>query len=69
MLDIYAAMKAAGVPIASWRSDLYAKITPASQRIMKRYRWAKNVRRFTDANGEHWYDIPAAYTPFWEQGV
>lgn len=65
-MSIYEQMKAAGVPIASHYSDLYAKVTEESRAIVASYRFKANVTTFTNqVEGGLWYDIPFAFDPFW----
>jgi hypothetical protein len=66
--DIYHELQAAGVPLDSHESDLYAKVTPASRAIVNRWRHARTVTIFTSQiDGARWFDIPFAYLPFWER--
>ena len=69
---IYDELKAAGVPLDSHESDLYAKVTDISREIMLRRPVTdpirRNVRVFVSQIDERlWYDIPFAYTPWWER--
>ena len=48
-------------------SDLYLKVTPESQKLVADYDFAENVTTFRDQiEGKPWYEIPFAYTPYWE---
>jgi hypothetical protein len=62
-MTIYEQLKAAGVPLSNHESNLYAKVTPESQRIIGRVTTATVVHSRID--GELWYDIPFAYDPWW----
>lgn len=66
--DIFQQLKAAGVPLDNHESDLYAKVTPESKVIVEAYefRWQVQVFR-SNVDGDLWYDIPFAYTPWWER--
>jgi hypothetical protein len=77
-MDLYERLKAAKVPLDSHESDLYVKVTPESTAIVAAYRreWADQYGREPVAvttfasqtdNGALWYDIPFAYTPWWEK--
>ena len=67
METIYAQLKAAGVPLDHHESDLYAKVTPNSNRIVGGYEHKANVTQFTSqTDNAQWFDIPFAYDPFWE---
>lgn len=66
-MDIYKEMQSTGVEIASHESDLYVPVTAATRAIVDRYTSRDIVTTFTDqATGKLWFDIPFAYTPFWE---
>jgi len=49
-------------------SDLYLKKTAESEKLIAEYEFKKQVETFTD-NITHttWYDIPFAFTPFWDE--
>ena len=65
--DIYTQLKGAGVPLDSHESDLYAKVTPEATAIIGGYQFKCNVETFvSQIDGKLWYDIPFAFTPFWE---
>ena len=64
-MNIYKELKSAGVPLDNYCSDLYARVTPESTEIIKKYKYRKSVEIFIDnINGQRWYDIPFAY-PKW----
>lgn len=64
--SIYDQLRAAGVPLDNHESDLYAKVTGESMRIVSEYQHRANVRTFRNqTDGAQWYDIPFAYDPFW----
>lgn len=67
-MHIYDELKAAGVPLDSHESDLYAKATPAAQAIIDRWEHRANVRPFiSQIDGSRWLDLPFAYKPFWDR--
>jgi hypothetical protein len=66
MSDIYHDLLAAGVPLDSHESDLYAKVTPASRAIVTRSGHSFTVFR-SQIDGALWFDLPFAYLPFWER--
>ena len=69
-MTIYEQLKAAGVPISSHESDLYAKKTPESQAIIAAYEFKGIVKTFiSQIDKTVWYDIPFAYDPFWEKAA
>lgn len=48
-------------------SDLYLRINSISRRLIELYDYRENVTKFLDQkNGDWWFDIPFAYTPYWE---
>jgi hypothetical protein len=50
--------------IAHWYSDLYAKVTPESQKIIAQYEFKQFVTVFRDQiTNTPWYDIPFCYNP------
>jgi hypothetical protein len=53
--------------ISNWQSDLYLRKNSISDKLVNEYEFKQNVKTFKD-NIDHvlWYDIPFAYTPFWE---
>ena len=66
--DIYDKLKAAGIPLDSHESDLYAKVTPESKKIIADYEFKNNVKTFrSQIDKEGWYDIPFAYKPYWDK--
>lgn len=68
--SLYAALKAAGVPLDSHESDLYAKVTPESSAIVNRYRKEKHISVSTfkhQVTGDMWYDLPFQFDPFWDK--
>jgi hypothetical protein len=67
-VTLYERLKAAGVPLDSHCSDLYAKITPAATAIIVEWQRANktNVSIFRSLlDNDVWYDIPFAYDPYW----
>jgi hypothetical protein len=67
-MAIYHDLLAAGVPLDSHETDLYAKITPESTAIVQRYAHKTIVTRFvSQIDKQWWYDIPFAYLPAWDR--
>lgn len=65
---IYHQLKAAGVPLDSHESDLYALVSEASRSIVNAWEFKANARTFrSDVDGKQWYDLPFANLPFWEK--
>lgn len=53
--------------IDHWQSDLYLKATPISEKLVDEYEWRGSVTTFLDqVEGKLWYEIPFAFTPYWE---
>jgi hypothetical protein len=68
--DIYEQMVKSGVELDHHESDLYVKKTPESEKIVKGYKFRSNVKVFkNNIDGTMWYDIPFAYTPWWNKAV
>ena len=67
-MSIYQDLKAAGVPMDNHESDLYAKVTPDSVRIVESH--GRSHSRFrSEIDGEMWFDIAFAFEPFWDSKV
>jgi len=65
-MNLYEELKAAGIPLNSHESDLYALKTPESEAIIERSGYSHST--FTSQiDGKVWYDLPFAYYPFWER--
>lgn len=80
-LSIYQRLAIAGVPLDHHESDLYAKVTPDSTRLLfqdnplriprpsnaPKASWTERGRRTfkSDVDGALWYEIPFSYDPFW----
>ncbi len=67
-MSLYTDLKAAGVPLDSHESDLYAKATPEAKNIIEGWHdYAHSAKMFkSQIDGEWWFDIPFAFEPFWE---
>lgn len=68
-MTIYEQLQAAGVPLDHHESDLYAKDTPETRRILDAARTlgkCTSATRFrSQIDGAFWWDIPFHYDPFW----
>jgi hypothetical protein len=68
MDNVHEQLSKAGVELDHHASDLYAKRTPVSERILRGYEHRRNVTTFrSNVDGTVWYDIPFAYMPFWDR--
>lgn len=66
-LTLFEAIKAAGIQTDSHESDLYFPVTRESTAILARFVSAARASLFTSkVDGGRWYDVPFAYTPWWE---
>ena len=64
--SIYGPLLEAGVELDHHYSDLYAKDCEITRKILADYAWKKNSKMFkSNIDGEMWWDIPFAYTPYW----
>lgn len=67
--SIHQQMLAAGVEVDHHESDLYARVTPESTRILEEAGIVvdgHNASVFTsEVDGERWYDLLFKYDPFW----
>ena len=53
--------------IGSWTSDLQCKVMKDTTAVIDRYKYKHLVTTFRSAiDGTLWYEIPFAYTPWWE---
>ena len=60
--QIYEDLKKAEIPIDHYESDLYAKVSLESQKIIDNYEWKANVTIFrSNIDHERWFDIPFAW--------
>ncbi len=65
--DIYKQLKSADVELSSHESDLYALKDTTSESIIADYKFKSSVTIFRNQrDNKLWYDIPFAYTPYWE---
>lgn len=66
-MDIFQEMQQAGVKISNHYSDLYVPVTEVTREIVARYGPKVNFNTFKNQiTGKLCYDIPTAYTPYWE---
>lgn len=62
--SIHQQLLAAGVELDSHESDLYAKVTPESTRIVEESDHSSSMFR-SEVDGKMWFDLPFAYEPYW----
>ena len=70
MIEIYDQAKESMPPneIGNHCSDLYLLKTDVSDKLISRYEFRRNVKTFRSLiDGKIWYDIPFAYTPYWQE--
>lgn len=66
MLNIYDELKAKNVQIDNHESDLYCPVNETTKTIIGQYDHKSNITTFKNQiDGKLWYDIPFAYTPWW----
>jgi len=65
-MTIYEQLKAAGVPLDSHESDLYALVTPESRAIVEASTHSRSTF-VSQIDKRRWYDLPFAFDPFWEK--
>ena len=66
-MALYDDLKAAGVPLGNRESDLHAKVTDESRRIILAlsHEDRQQITVFvSQVDGRPWYDIPFAYLPW-----
>jgi hypothetical protein len=67
-MDIYKEAVEAGCTIDHYQSDLYLKKDAVSQKLVESYEFKQSVTTFiSQIDRELWYDIPFAYSPYWEK--
>ena len=67
-MNIFEQVKAAGIEYDNHESDLYIPVNDATAALIAQYEFKANVRVFTcNITKKIWYDIPFAYTPFWDK--
>ena len=67
-MSIYEQAKELGLEMDNHESDLYLRMTPQSTDLMRTYAYRANVTTFiSQIDKKPWYDIPFAYTPFWDK--
>jgi hypothetical protein len=67
--SLYDEILAAGIPVESHESDLYFPVTIESAAILSMHRLeSDNATTFINQkDGRKWYDVPFAYTPWWDK--
>jgi len=66
--NIHDEAKQLGVEIANHQSDLYIPVTPGTIALVSQYKFKNIVKTFISRiDKKLWYDIPFAYTPFWDK--
>ncbi len=65
-MSLYRDLVAAGIPLDSHESDLYALATPEAVAIVTRSR--EYFESFiSELDGRRWLDVPFAFEPWWER--
>ena len=67
-MTLYESIMLAGVPTSNHESDLYFPMTAETRAILSQYPTEdKNSHVFrNNMDGATWFDVPFAYTPWWE---
>ena len=66
-MSLYSELKEAGIQVDNHESDLYVKVSPESTTIIKKYKFRMITTFKSQIDNTLWYDIPFAYTPWWEK--
>lgn len=70
-IDIYTEAKRAHLEIDSHYSDLYLRSGPEADALVRLRRLQSGMapeRKFTsNIDGKSWWDIPFAFSPYWEK--
>ncbi len=64
-MSLYQQLLDANVPLDSHESDLYALATREAADIIKASGHCYSLF-ISQIDGKRWFDLPFAYTPFWE---
>jgi hypothetical protein len=65
-MDLFKEIVSRGIQYDHHESDLYIPLTQETIRLVKNYN--VDAERFvSNIDGKVWFDIPFAYTPFWEK--
>lgn len=61
-----------GLEISHWQSDLYIVHSPEAFEMLKRLKETNpkevmNVSSFKGTDKRHWFEIPFAYQPYWDE--
>jgi hypothetical protein len=65
--NIYTQVVALGIEHSNHESDLYIPVNEQTRELVKNYKFASNVTTFkSNIDGKPWYDIPFAFTPYWD---
>lgn len=68
--DIYAEVTRMGIKTDNHESDLYIEKTAETEKLIADYEFKSTVMTFRHAEtGAIWYDIPFAYSPYWDAKV
>ena len=67
-MTLYEQLKAAGVPLDSHESDLYALATSEAHEIVLASCHMYSVFR-NELDGKLWLDVPFAFDPWWKARV
>jgi len=62
MSDIYNKLKATGLPLSNWCSDLFVEVNEQSTATVNAYEYKCNVTKFNcEVTGKPSYEIPFTY--------
>lgn len=65
-MELYNAIKQAGIEHDSHESDLYIPVSRETRSILETYPHRANIQTFrSQIDGKLWFDVPFAYLPFW----
>ena len=67
-MNILEEAKKLNVEISNWCSDLYIPVTEETKKLVAAYEFPQNITTFiANDDGKLWYDIPFAYTPYYNR--
>jgi len=69
IVDIFEEVKRLNIPYDNWCSDLYIPKNKQTMELIKRYKYKCNVTSFiSQVEKALWYDIPFAYSDYYNGG-
>lgn len=66
-MTLFEQVESSGIEYSNHESDLYIPVNEQTRALLASYYFRSNVTIFrNNKDGKPWYDVPFAYTPWWE---